>query len=204
MAIICAEYDLMFTHVPKTGGTFVQRVLRGKLGGNAVGPKHASVRWTGLRELPSIRAFVVREPVSWYRSYWAYARQAMRDRNAWPVWEGGRRSHPTKRLDERCGAPDFEGLVRNSLREFPDGFLRSTYCDFLNGSTHAIRNERMRDDLAALLEMVGFAEPGIVHKMPDVHVTGDKWKSRAVLPPELEEELVATENLDGLDIPYLS
>jgi hypothetical protein len=141
--------------------------------------------------------------VSWYQSYWAYAHASLGDSRAWPVWEGGNTGHPTRPLDLRCGHADFAAFVRRALREFPNGFLRSVYCDFLNGTTHALRCERLREDMEALLELVGYDDPSIVRDMPDAGPTAARWKGKAVLPPRLERRLIEVENLDGLEVPYI-
>jgi hypothetical protein len=203
MPILCRDYDLLFTHIPKTGGTFVQRVLVGHLGGKLLYPKHDSFRRSNLEDPPAIRVFTVREPLSWYQSYWAYAHASLRHAGAWPVWEGGNPGHPTRPLDDRCGARNFAPFVRRALAEFPNGFLRSVYCDFLNGSTHALRCEHLREDMEALLELVGYADPSIVRTMADAGPTDAKWKRKAVLPRPLQRRLRDVENLDGLVIPYI-
>jgi hypothetical protein len=203
MPIICRDYDLLFTHVPKTGGTFVQRVLTDQLGGEMLSPKHMSYRRSSLADPPSIRVFTVRDPVDWYRSYWAYARSSVEHRAAWPTWQGGDVTHPTQPLDDRCGHRSFAWFVRNSLREFPEGFLRSVYCDFLNGATHALRAEHLREDLERLLELVGHEDPAVVRSLNDVGVTRRFWRQQAVLSPTLESRLREVENLDGLDFPYI-
>ena len=204
MPVIARDYDVMCTHVPKAGGSFVQRVMLRHLGGQLIYPKHASFRRSHIDDPPTIRVFVVRDPVSWYRSYWAFAHASLRDPRAWPVWEGGNPGHPTQPLDRRCGHPNFAQFVRRALAEFPNGFLRSVYCDFLNGSTHVLRLEHLREDMETLLEIVGFEDPAIVRTMPDVLKTAPRWKRRAVMPPRLERRLREVENLDGLTLPAVA
>jgi hypothetical protein len=203
MPIVCRDHDLMFTHVPKTGGSFVSAILQRTLGGEVIRPTYLSFRRAQIENPPSIRVFTVRDPIAWYRSYWAYARSSMTHPRAWPIWNGGDVRHPTRPLDDRCGHRDFAQFVRNALRVFPDGFLRSVYCDFLNGSTLALRSEQLRDDLEELLRLVGCERSEFVRNTPDRNVTEDVWKKRAVLPPKLERELRETESLEGLAIPYI-
>jgi hypothetical protein len=204
MPVICRDYDLLFTHVPKTGGSFVSRILTRSLGGETIWPKHNSFRRAQIENPPSVRVFTLREPVSWYRSDWAYSRASVTEPGAWPMWEGGDVRHPTRPLDARCGDRNFAEFVRKALKEFPNGFLRSVYCDFLNGSTHVLRYEHLRQDLQTLLTIVGFQNPGIVGETPEVGVTDQRWKNRAELPSRLEGRLRAVENLDGLIIPYVN
>jgi len=206
MAVICHEYDLLFTHVPQTGGAFVSELLTQKLGGELVEPIHGTFRRTRIERPPSIRVFTVREPVSWYLSYWAHSRAAVNHPAAWPVRGMTDSKHPTHPIDVRCGHHVFARFIENVLHAFPDGFLRPVYCDFLNGSTHVLRFEHLSDDLETLLSMVGYNDPTVVRSLPDLD--GDEavrtWKSRASLPRDVELRLREVENLDGLSIPYLA
>ena len=203
MSIICQKYDLLFTHVPKTGGIFVERMLMDEMGGKKVGPRHATFRVLDLDKPPSIRAFVVREPISWYRSMWAYSRSISGHRAAWPIWDTGV-YHPTTELDRTCGHPRFDGFVRNVLDQFPNGFVRSMYCNFLNGTTHALRTHQLTDDLTALLEFVGFERPEMVAERPRENESPERWKRQTELPPDLEARLREVDNLEGLELKYFS
>ena len=203
MAIICDDLDLLFTHVPKTGGMFVERLLLDHVGGRKVGRRHATLRWLPLDDLPTHRVFVVRDPLSWYQSYWAYARGIVRHRAAWPIWESGRRDHPTHALDQTCGSPTFEGFVTNSLSAFPNGFLRSMYCDFLNGATACLRTERLARDVAVLLHQLGVIDTRFVMEASVVNESDRRWKEEATLSPPLEARLREVENLVGLALPYV-
>ncbi|MDQ3738433.1 MAG: hypothetical protein M3337_04615 [Actinomycetota bacterium] len=167
------------------------------------GRKHATYRlWPPERPL-TYRVFVVRDPVSWYRSYWAYARAATERASAWPIWEAGDKRHPTYRLDVTGGARTFERFVRKVLKEFPHGYVRAMYCDFLNGTTHALRAERLYDDLEWLLGEVGYKNPSVIRKWPRANETAGRFKDQATLPADLEAELRETDNLEGLLIPFV-
>jgi hypothetical protein len=204
MAVVCDDHGLLFTHVPQTGASFVTDVLTGRLGGRLVEPSHGTYRRLDLETPPPIRAFSLREPVSWYRAYWVHARSAMTHPKAWPVWGLGDVQHPTHLLDTRCGHRDFAQFVGNVLRAFPNGFLRSLYCDFLNGATHVLRFERLGNDLETLLRHVGCADVTIARTtVEDVTARMQRLEARATLPPRLEQRLRDVENLDGLSIPYI-
>jgi hypothetical protein len=66
-----------FVHVPKTGGSWVMQAL------NAAGVPYKTmgegaashVGWSDMPERPYTFGFV-REPATWYQSYWAYVRKA--------------------------------------------------------------------------------------------------------------------------------
>ena len=203
MPILCDKYDLYFTHVPKTGGMFIARILLDHLGGQRIGHRHATLRLCPPPHPVTYRVFVVREPVSWYKSYWSWARAAARHDAAWPIWQGGDKHHPTHRLDVTGGAKTFDAFARKMLREFPNGFVRSMYCDFLNGATHVLRSERLTQDLEWLLAAVGFENPAMIRDAPRVNETKKRSKDLAVLPADLEAQLRETDNLDGLLIPFV-
>jgi hypothetical protein len=204
MAILCDEYDLLFTHVPKTAGVFVEHLLVKRLAGRRVGGRHAPYHRIRLDTVPSVRAFVVREPVSWYRSYWAFSRQKSNTMAAWPTWGRGRDGHPTTTLDLACASQTFEGFVEKVLDEFPNGFVRTMYCNFLNGATHAIRMTNLRPDLEQLLRLVEFDRPSLARDFPAANETAARWKARTTLPEDLERRLAEVDNLDGLRFPYFA
>jgi len=203
MPILCENYDLFFTHVPKTGGMFVSSVLVEHMGGEQVGTRHATYRVAPPPRDVGHRVFVVRDPVSWYKSYWAWARGKVRHQAAWPIWAGGDRFHPTYRLDVTGGARTFPRFVQKMLTEFPNGFVRSMYCDFLNGTTHALRSEHLTRDLEWLLRDVGFERPELVREMPRVNETRRTKGNVVTIAPKLEARLREVDNLDGLLIPYV-
>jgi hypothetical protein len=203
MAILCRQHSLLFTHVPRTGGAFVENVLRGSLSGRRVGTRHGTYRMIDLDSPPDVRVFTVREPVAWYRSYWAHACSSVNSPNAWPIWDDADRHHPTRPLDEHCGTSNFEHFVRNALEHFPSGFLRATYCAYLNGATVALRSEQLAKDLEILLGNVGYENPAVVREQEAVGGGPQKWIAKAKLPSKLERRLREVEDLHDLDIPYL-
>ncbi len=203
MAEYCEPYDLFVTHVPKTGGVFVEQVLINELKGQRVGGRHDTLRRINPDPLPTVRAFVVREPIGWYRSYWSFAMQTVKTPAAWPIWGKQRGGHPTSRLDSSCGSGTFETFVANVLREFPNGFVRSMYCDFLNGCTHALRTSHLRLDLEQLLSLVEFEHPEIVRELPAANESAVQLKSKAVLSEATERRLREVDNLAGLRFPYI-
>jgi hypothetical protein len=201
--VICRDFDVLFNDVPGTGGSYTARVLSSALRGEEVEPKHRSFRRTAVVDPPSIRVFTLREPLDWYRSYWSRARASIAAVGGWPITIGGDLRYPTRPLDERCGHDEFEQFVRNVLREFPDGFLRALYCDYLNGATHVLRYEHLDLDLAALLRTRGIDPRTVAFDFPATRWSENWWGKRARLPRHLGRALREVENLDGLDIPYL-
>jgi len=203
MAVLCARYDVLFAHMPRTGGRFVESVLVEHLDGRVVGDRHDTFRQLGLRQLPTVRVFTVRDALSWYRSYWAFARQTARKRSVWPTWDDGSGTHPTAELDRTCGYPDFDRFVRAALEQFPNGFVRSMHCSFLNGATHVMRLSHLAEDLEALLHLVSFERPALVRGRPPVHEGLTRLKDKALLPEALADRVRQIDNFDGLDFPFL-
>jgi hypothetical protein len=204
MAILCTEYDLVFAHVPKTGGAFVEHMLVEHLGGVKVGGRHDTFRRLSLRRFPPIRAFSVREPLSWYRSYWGFQRQISKRASAWPTWDNGAGSHPTADLDRTCGSPTFEDFVLRAIDQFPNGFVRSMYCRYLNGATHVLRTSCLTEDLEALLRVVSFDRPSLARDQPRRNETSKVWRTRAALSEDTELRLREIDCVDGLRFPYMS
>jgi hypothetical protein len=203
MAILCRDCDLLFAHVPKTGGVFVEQFLVEYLGGERVGGRHDTFRRVGLPRAPRVRAFVMREPLGWYRSYWGFQRQMSRRDSVWPIWDGGSGSHPTAELDRTCGSRHFEQFVLNALRQFPNGFVRSMYCNFLNGATHVLRTSHLAEDLESLLRVVDFDRPSLVRTRERVNETPAHWKDQAVLSAPTEQQVAEVDNLHGLVFPFV-
>jgi hypothetical protein len=204
MALLCKDYDLLFTHVPRTGGGFVERVLRDHLGGIPVGQQHDTFRGLNLNKPPAVRVFIVRDPLSWYRSYWAYQRNVAKRNSVWPLWDDGTERHPTVELDHTCGSPSFERFVRRALDRFPNGFARSMYCKYLNGATHVMCTSQLHTDLETLLQRIGFDHPSVVRGLPLVNEGDAGWLEKAVLSPGIEERLREVDSLEGLEFPDLA
>jgi hypothetical protein len=206
MAILCARYSLVFTHVPKTGGEFVERLLTDYAGGRKVGGRHDSFRRLELKRIPKVRVFTVRDPVDWYVSYWAFQRQVATRGVVWPTWDPGPGvgGHPTAELDRRCGAPTFERFVLRALSEFPNGFVRSMYCRFLNGATHVMRTSHLHEDLEALLRLVSFDRPSVVRDSAPTNRTRRRYKKEADLSADTEQRIREIDNLEGLRFPFVA
>lgn len=196
MPIICDNYDLLFANVPATGSEFVEHVLTGELGGRSVGAPHSTFRRLALASPPQVRVLVVMQPAAWYRSYWS-AKQAMtKKKSAWPI---GDPNDPTAELDRNCGDAELDRFVENALRYFPNGFVRSMYCAFTNGCTHALRATQLRTDLETLLRGVGFDRPSLARDHPmSATPTG-----QAAPSAESEREIDLIDSFQGLRFPYL-
>ena len=70
----------IYLHVPKTGGTFIEKQIYDLGIGTSIGPTHAT-----LREIPNKKNLItvtsVRNPWEWYVSLWSF-RRSYRERCA--------------------------------------------------------------------------------------------------------------------------
>jgi len=140
----------IFFHIPKSGGTWVTRVLekipgakqlRGEgehylnLRGEHVTPRAVD---TGRK----IRFGFVRKPEAWLWSLWSY-----RMDNNWDM---------NFVLDRKCKALDFNKFVENVLREYPEGFVSMMYQEYIGENMEFMDmigvQENLREDLIRILQ----------------------------------------------------
>src|SRR3954452_19767180 len=98
MALYLPDYNALFVHCPKTGGSFVVKTLKNtlKLNVRHVGYKHSHKDLVGtLRFRKHPYTFtLVRHPVSWYGSYWQMTVSRPRNGQLWYYWGPGTLWHP--------------------------------------------------------------------------------------------------------------
>ena len=133
---------IAFLHVPKTAGTWATVALAAA--GVELRPvgMHAQ-----LADLPTTeglyRIGFVREPLNWYRSYWAH-RHSKQD------W----RDEPLDTIAHY----HFEGFVSRVMDYWP-GYLNTLYSSFVGSEDEQIefvgRYERLADDLVRALQLAG-------------------------------------------------
>ncbi len=188
----------IFYHIPKTGGTWVNMALRRSMKGNAdfkykrptldydnkdnywkrllshsLGMNKAHETQWGMPKIEKEGLFsysFVREPLSWYESYWASAKY-MRDNDS-PLWK--------ESLLHFALEDTFEEFVRNTMKMFPKGALTAIYKLFLGENGDDLdfvgRMENLEDDLVRALTLAGetFNEKKI--RSLDLINTGHIWK----------------------------
>jgi len=168
----------VFLHVPKTGGNWVASILRSQnLIDRAIGSKHADfsrtyaalhearaprmLDWLLRRRLPprapdaALRYFTfVRNPLSWYESWFNYMSQETRD---WCHFgeEGNPADwHPNSVLNG-LGSRDFGTFVRNVLKKRP-GYVTELLFSYTPPEVSFVgRQENLRDDLIRALRQAG-------------------------------------------------
>jgi hypothetical protein len=124
-----------FLHLPRTGGTWVYRVLgeagiiAGTLGGEHSSGHHEKWAFT-----------VVRNPVDWWCSVWRFQCD-----NGWPAYPDG--AHPLHEVGKiaRCDLQDWV----NAASEL-EGLCGGIYAAFTLNANFVLRTEHLRSDLEAL------------------------------------------------------
>lgn len=168
----------IFLHIPKTGGTWVEKVLQQlRLAESLVGHKHAdlnraifphglkeTIPWisrASLRRLAgqptcdeSIPVFCfVRHPLTWYESWWKFNQKLN-----WPTWghvENVNNWHPCSALNG-LGDPDFNRFIENVVSYAP-GFVTGLFLRYIGeGSPILGRQESLAHDLLTILDTLGY------------------------------------------------
>jgi hypothetical protein len=134
---------IVFLHVPKTGGTWAVHAMQAAgIELVTIGP-HVDLHEVGNNN-GRIRVAFVREPLSWYGSWW-------RHRHTFNDW---RDDEP---LDQIGRAP-FDTFLTDAMRMFPS-FLSDFFERFTGPPDSAIefvgRYERLADDLVDALALAG-------------------------------------------------
>jgi len=163
--------NAVFLHIPKTGGSWVTRVLtaeglvRGRIGHKHADVSHLRVRrgmrspanWTAdnllrlfaLTDTPRLFC-VVRNPLAWYESWYRY--------QCWQGWaEWGRTGslrhwHPNSDLNGIGGeGTGFNTFVSRVNARLP-GYVSALFARYTDlGGARVLHQERLADELAALL-----------------------------------------------------
>ncbi len=147
MAIYLDRTDTLLLEIPRTGSKWIRAAVAGAgIPHRQVGPGewrgHGDLAVHG-RKFRTIAAFV-RDPVTWYASYWA-----RRQERGW---------RPRYALDRECNSASFDEFVRKSVTIFP-GFLGHVYNRYVGTPARPIsfigRQESLSDDLADALRLAG-------------------------------------------------
>ncbi|MHA6324813.1 hypothetical protein [Roseivivax sp. CAU 1753] len=171
MALLLRQ-DLVYLHIPKTGGNWLTKVLEDQ--GLVVAPvshKHATYDLIAGQVRQAKGAFfkrrvlprgpltyvaVVRHPMRWYESWFKYqSSKAFRD------W-----GHPGQAANWHVMSPlngtrddDFNTFLDKVTSRAP-GFVSGMYAAYCAGSNaRVLQNETIRDDLASLNRDLGLGIP---------------------------------------------
>lgn len=163
-----------FLHVPKTGGTWIDVVLRAS--GLAI-LRHADSAHMDARSAPGDGLYTfcgIRDPVSWHEAYWRYKMT-----RGWRV---------TTKLDLLVAADTHERFLTNVLEKVPDYYTR-LLMRFMgrDGSLvdMILRQSHLEEDLIRTLHAAGetFDEDKI-RGAPPVNVS--EWPREKVSPELIE------------------
>jgi hypothetical protein len=167
-----ANDQIVFIHIPKTGGTWVSEAMeragvKAEKFGNGPHPELPSL------DLEGRFAFAfVREPLSWYRSVWAFHRRF--SQSDWPE------------LGEWIDL-DFPAFIDRMAENSP-GYLSSHYTGFVGPANDEIsfigRYEHLADDLVTALHMAGqdFDEQTL-RSVPARNFENEESMYGSMLPP---------------------
>lgn len=148
MALLFRRSQALLLLAPKTGSTWIREKVR-QLDLDVVNIGDSNMRdhdfldYYDRSQFRYIGAFV-RDPLEWYRSYWAYRME-----------RGWRPQYP---LDQHCQSDDFEMFVRNAFSILP-GALSNIYSSYVGHPADEIhfigRQEQLADDFASFLRLIG-------------------------------------------------
>lgn len=201
-----------FLHIPKTGGTWVYRVLQANqlirqkgIGGHVhatydmvafdQAPKHSLRRFKqkliGIKNNQTFRFCFVRHPLTWYESWWKF--MCERGWNQWGDANDPNGWHPNLALNG-LGSDDFNQFVQNVINARP-GYVSELYFSYVKpGMSFVGKIENLKEDLLAVMAMrkltinkasVESAKPANASKIPSQPIEWDPELRNTVIQLEL-------------------
>lgn len=142
----------VFLHIPKTGGNWIMEVLRRKkVIKRTWEEKHADYNRFLIieNELAKMKPFIfcfVRNPLTWYESWWKYMLMEPRQFRSW----ASRPFHPCTPLDG-CGDDDFNKFVEKCIVKRP-GFVSEMFSQFTKQAMFIGKQETLGLDLVEVFD----------------------------------------------------
>lgn len=182
MSMIFPEYDATFIHIPKCGGSFIENILK-KItkGSNPIKTESVGRHATHFQILNKTKKIFsqVREPVSWYLSYFRYCKGKPK------VWEP-HVWHPTDIL-AKCDWTDFNKWIF-SIQKIRPSYLTRMYESFIGDERMITNIKTFRlEDMPESLNNI-FLYLNINKKIPKIN-EADYNKSLFELP-EINKETI--------------
>lgn len=214
MALILKN-GALFLHIPKTGGTWVTKVLReAGLVRCSIGHRHANLDhllapgWQGLgrrlewgwkrslhlRTHPRPFTFCfVRHPLDWYESFYLYKSQPSLNWERDGDTDNFHRWHPNALLNGIGGGIGFNEFVTAVMDRSP-GYVSALFnhytfrpCDFVG------KQENLREDLVTVLERMGCEfDPALVRGKDRINRSRDE-KTRPAWDPAVRRRALLLE-----------
>lgn len=206
---ICPSFDFcvmalllprsLFLHIPKTGGSWVREAVRraGILTDEiSPAPTGTTMRAAALLHAAPgtlhiqdrFRFAFVRNPLSFYQSYWCF-----RMLHGWD---------PRLDIDRTCHSDDFETFVRGVLTEVPGGWVTRVYARFLGANFSMLdfvgRTENLAEDLFLALSLAGETfDAEAIRATPEQNVSSrlSEWADRCRYSPKLRAFVCFAERL---------
>ncbi len=186
MAIYLPKTDALILLVPKSGSRWIEAAVReAKIDFEAIGPTelrgHGDLSVHG-RNFSFICCFV-RNPVEWYRSYWAY-----RNRTGWET------IFP---IDTICNNSCFSTFVERATSFLP-GYVTRMYAMFAGSLRDPVdfvgKQENLKVDFLTALALAGeHVNEEVIRSIPVINATEEKPE----YTPELLRSVTASER-EGL------
>jgi hypothetical protein len=192
--------NTVILHIPKCGG---QNVLD-LLDANDIGYETSSMeteadgilkhlnRAYSSHNIPKTKEYesipnkmcLLRNPLDWYRSFWAYR---MENEGTTLGWRND------VLFDRRCGDYAFTVFIDNVLREYPAGFLRLIYERYMAECNYVGNVVSLFDDVKYFVELCEGLP--VKKKLKPTHTTGKKWKQLAQYRDGQAQEIARIERL---------
>jgi len=196
----------VFVHIPKTGGQFIEQVVRRLTGAGEVSYPASADKMEARHPLPSALTnrydfsfSFVRHPLTWYASLWRYnmAWASRKRRSAWKAWGDGW-WHPWGILRD-CEDHRFDRWVAKVLDNHPAYYTR--VCEWYigpygwQGLDYVGRTETLTVDLTAILaERLGYDPKHVIAAMREASgANRTKWP-QPKWPNTLRDRVLSVES----------
>lgn len=163
------EYNLVFLHCPKTGGTFIRELVK-RLDITSISrqPIHGDLELARQRYGKQVQAFtILRHPAEWLRSYWADRMKGS--------WAG------ELPIAHECADLNFNGFASKVVTKFP-GFVTELFTRYAGkpGDSQPVWVYPYPQVFQSLLESLiraGASAQFDLSKLPgmDLHNTAPSW-----------------------------